>query len=69
MYGTMCMTQNMGAIFLENQGVWYNMYDTKKATIICHLYELFSLMNQAYESFLPPALLDSCLGYHPNMGD
>ena len=41
----------------------------KSSAIICHLYELFSLMNQAYESFLPPALLDSCLGYHPNMGD
>ena len=28
----MCMTQNMGAIFFENQGVWHKMYDTKKAT-------------------------------------
>ena len=31
-YETMCMTQNMGAIFFEKQGVWHNMYDTKKAT-------------------------------------
>ena len=28
----MCMTQNMGAIFFENRGVWHKMYDTKKAT-------------------------------------
>ena len=32
-YDTMCMTQNMGAIFFENWGVWHNMYDTKKATL------------------------------------
>ena len=32
MYGTMCMTQNMGVIFFENGGVWHKMYDTKIAT-------------------------------------
>ena len=51
--------------------VWFVLFfrrGKKSSAIICHLYELFSLMNQAYESFLPPALLDSCLSYHPSMG-
>ena len=34
-YGAKCMTQKMGVIFFENQGVWHKAYDTKIATKIC----------------------------------